>query len=143
MTTDARRAGVAPSGPKPVRMAKSKFGGLAVVCAKCAKRQGLPAKAVRKLLKDAYADLLPTGGGGKGKGRKLCVIETGCLGPCPKRAVAVATGASLAAGRVLLLDPAAGREGARAALLPEFGPIAGLAGSPNPDEGGDDSPRIP
>jgi hypothetical protein len=124
---------------------------LAVVCAKCAKRQGLRPKAVRALLKDAYRDLRPApaagsrgakGGGKKGdKGRKLCVVESGCLGPCPKRAVAVATAASLAAGRVLLLDPRAGAEGARAALLPEFGPNGGLAGPP--DNAGDDPPSTP
>lgn len=124
------------------RSAKSKFAGLAVVCAKCAKRQGLPAKAIRKLLKEAHAGLAPALEG-KAKRRKLCVIESGCLGPCPKRAVAVATGASLARGRVLLLDPEAGIEGARAALLPEFGPIAPLAAGADTGGAGDDSPRSP
>ncbi|MGC5777772.1 hypothetical protein [Methylobacterium sp. NFXW15] len=109
------------------RTAKSKFGGVAVVCTKCAKRQGLPAKAIRKLLKDAHATLRPEGDGAKGKRRKLFIVESGCLGPCPKRAVAIGTAASLASGRVLLLDPDGGAEAARAALLPEFGPIAGLA----------------
>lgn len=124
------------------RTAKSKFGGLAVVCAKCAKRQGVPAKAIRKLLKEAHADLIPAPEA-KGKRRKLCVIESGCLGPCPKRAVAVATAASLAGGRVLLLDPDAGLAGARAALLPEFGPIAPLAADTDTGGAGDDSPRFP
>lgn len=135
MTTDARQS-------VKIRSAKSKFGGLAVVCTKCAKRQGLPAKAIRSLLKQAHADLAPAPGG-KGKRRKLCVVESGCLGPCPKRAVAVATASSLAQGRVLLLDPAAGREGARAALLPEFGPIAPLAADADSVGAGDDSPRSP
>ncbi len=71
------------------------------------------------------------------------MIESGCLGPCPKRAVAVATGASLAEGRVLLLDPADGVAGARAALLPEFGPIARLAAGADNGGAGDDSPRSP
>lgn len=139
MTTDARRP--APS-PRPARLAKAKFGALAVVCAKCAKRQGLPAKAVRRLLKDAYADLRAAEPG-KGKRRKLCVIEAGCLGPCPKHAVAVATGTSLSAGRVVLLDPGTGRDGARAALLPEFGPIAGLARGSDSGGTSDDPPPSP
>ena len=130
-----------------VPTAKAKFGGLAVVCAKCAKRQGLKPKAIRSLLKDAHSDLCaeregPAGKGGR-KPRKLCVIESGCLGPCPKRAVAVATGRSLAAGRVVLLDPAAGREGARAALLPEFGPNAALADQPPVKATGDDPSSPP
>lgn len=146
MTTDPRPAIPTPAATpavRPVRLAKAKFGGLAVVCAKCAKRQGLPAKAVRKLLKEAYEDLRPAGDTGGGKRRKLCVIESGCLGPCPKRAVAVATGTSLAAGRVVLLDPGAGREGARAALLPEFGPIARLGGGADTEGTRDDSSRSP
>lgn len=149
MTTDPKAAAsppaaarLAPVAPRPVRLAKAKFGGLVVVCTKCAKRQGLPAKAVRKLLKDAYAELRPAGNG-KAKSRKLCVIESGCLGPCPKRAVAVATGTSLAAGRVVLLEPEAGREGARAALLPEFGPIARLGADADTPGAGDDSSRSP
>lgn len=146
MTTDPRPAAAAP---RPVRLAKAKFGGLVVVCTKCARRQGWPAKHVRKLLKEAYAELRPAGDGneargeGKAKGRKLCVIEAGCLGPCPKRAVAVATGTSLAAGRVVLLEPEAGREGARAALLPEFGPIARLAGDTDTAGASDDSSPSP
>ena len=50
---------------------------------------------------------------------KLRVVETGCLGPCPKRALAVATAASLATGRVLLIDPAATPDQALDAILPE------------------------
>ncbi len=147
MTTDARHGVDAsrlktPGAKSGTRSAKSKFGGLAVVCAKCAKRQGLPAKAIRTLLKQAHAGLAPPHAG-KGKARKLCVIESGCLGPCPKRAVAVATGASLASGRVLLLDPKAGVDGARAALLPEFGPIAPLAAGADTGGAGDDPPRSP
>ncbi|MBE7243942.1 MAG: hypothetical protein INR63_03250 [Actinomycetospora chiangmaiensis] len=140
-----RQPGVRPPAKPPG--AKTKLGGLAVVCSKCAKRQGLRPKAIRALLKEAYRDLRPApaagspGAKGRTKGRKLCVVESGCLGPCPKRAVAVATAASLAAGRVLLLDPRAGVEGARAALLPEFGPNGALAGPPH--DAGDDPPPSP
>lgn len=116
-----------------VRGAKAKRAGLVVVCAKCAKRQGLRPRDVRRLLKVAaerVAQTLPRDGRRRWK---LRVAETGCLGPCPKRAVAIATGASLAAGRALLLDPEAGPDGALAALLSEFGPNAGLgrAGEPS------------
>lgn len=141
MTTDTPPIGPAPARPAspadrastaPLHTikrptAKTKLGGVAVVCAKCAKRQGLRPKEIRGLLKDAYRDLAPVQAGKAGKRRKLAILESGCLGPCPKRSVAVATGASLAEGRVLLLDPQAGVAGARAALLPEFGPNAGLA----------------
>ncbi|KAB1076242.1 hypothetical protein [Methylobacterium planeticum] len=62
--------------------------------------------------------------------RKVRVVETGCLGPCPKRALAVATGASLAARKILLLDPAATPDEAMAAILPDFSPKAALAPGP-------------
>ncbi|MBE7200873.1 MAG: hypothetical protein INR70_24145 [Parafilimonas terrae] len=115
------------------------------VCAKCAKRQGLRGKTVcarlRKAGKKAAQDQ-PSG-----RRRKLCIVESGCLGPCPKRAVAVATGASLAAGRVLLIDPDAIHPDTLDAVLhpalprrpaPEFGPNTALAAR-TPDE----SPSVP
>lgn len=120
------------------KLAKTKLTEIVVVCSKCAKRQGLRPRAVRALLKEAAK----RGGrqtveDGPRAGRmKLRIVESGCLGPCPKRAVAVATGASVAAGRVILLDPAAGPEEALAAVLhpvlplravPEFGPNTPLA----------------
>jgi hypothetical protein len=146
MMTSPRPNGPAPGPISPVKTAtaKTRIGGLAVVCAKCAKRQGLRPKEVRNLLRDAYRDLGPASAPGKGgKRRKLRILESGCLGPCPKRSVAVATGASLAAGRVLLLDPGAGVAGARAALLPEFGPNAGLAAPLDPTGPGEDPPGSP
>ena len=95
--------------------------------------------AVRALLKKAGKRATRDAVGGRSK---LRIVESGCLGPCPKRAVAVATGASLAAGRVILLDPEAGPTEALAAVLhpvlprrhaPEFGPNTALAAVP-PDE---------
>ncbi|MCJ2054561.1 hypothetical protein [Methylobacterium sp. J-070] len=120
------------------RSAKTKLTEIVVVCSKCAKRQGLPAGHMRALLKKAAkraARDAPSGRRGK-----LRIVESGCLGPCPKRAVAVATGASLAAGRVLLLDPEADPRDALAAVLhpplprrpvPEFGPNTPLAAVPS------------
>ncbi|SFL17963.1 hypothetical protein [Methylobacterium pseudosasicola] len=127
-----------PAGrPALTRSAKTKLAEVVVVCAKCAKRQGLRPRAVRAMLKgaakQAAKDGLLTGR------TKLCIVESGCLGPCPKRAVAVATGASLAEGRVVLLDPEAAPQDALAAVLrpvlprrraPEFGPNTPLAAVP-------------
>lgn len=101
------------------RSAKTKLTEIVAVCTKCAKRQGLRPGSVGALLKKARKRAAKDGG--TGVRRKLRVVETGCLGPCPKRSVAVATGASLAAGRVVLLDPAATPEEALAAVLQPAG----------------------
>jgi len=97
------------------QLAKTKLTEVVVVCAKCAKRQGLRPRAVRALLKGAAKQAAKDGL--LADRTKLCIVESGCLGPCPKRAVAVATGASLAAGRVVLLDPDSKPEEALAAVL--------------------------
>jgi hypothetical protein len=98
-----------------VRTARTKPAEVVLVCRKCAKRAGLSAKAARRLAKAACrSGSAPRRDGG----RKVRVVETGCLGPCPKRLLAVATGASLAAGRVALLDPRADPAG----TLPDLGP---------------------
>jgi hypothetical protein len=130
------------------RSAKTKLTEVVAVCAKCAKRQGLRPRAIRALLKKAVKEagdeaVPEAANGGRAHRRtKLRVVETGCLGPCPKRAVAIATGASVAAGRVVLLDPAARPAAALAAVLhpiqphrsiPEFGPNTALA-AVAPDE---------
>ena len=120
--------------PLSKTLAKTKLTEVVAVCGKCAKRQGLRPRAVRALLKRAGKQAAKDGR--TGSRTKLCIVESGCLGPCPKRAVAVATGASLAAGRVVLLDPGASPEEALAAVLqpgrlgrpaPEFGPNTALA----------------
>lgn len=112
------------SGPNPAeaRTAKARFSEIVLVCAKCAKRQSLRPRDLRGRVKDALK---------RAGGRKVRVVETGCLGPCPKRLLALATGSSVAAGRILLLDPAAdAAEMARAILpgrsLPDFGPKPAL-----------------
>ena len=104
---------------RAVRTAKAKFSEVVAVCAKCAKRQGLPKRAIRDRVKAGLKQARP--------GTKLRVVETGCLGPCPKRALAVATGSSVAAGRILLIDPASSPEAIVALLLP-----------PRASAGGDD-----
>ncbi|MCJ2069960.1 hypothetical protein MKK75_14340 [Methylobacterium sp. J-030] len=127
-----------PSGRSASRSAKTKLTEVVVVCSKCAKRQGLRPRAVRALLKKAGKQASRDAAGPR---RKLCIVESGCLGPCPKHAIAVATGASLAGGRIILLDPEAGPADALSAVLdpvlprrqsPEFGPNTALAPvSPN------------
>lgn len=118
------------------RSAKTRIVEVVVVCSTCAKRQGLRPRDVRDLLKGAVKHAAKDGR--LPGGTKIRVVASGCLGPCPKRALAVATGASLAAGRVLLLDPAMKPDAALAAVLParrlpEFGPITDLAAR-HPDE---------
>ena len=101
--------------PRTVRTAKAKFSEVVAVCAKCAKRQGLSKRAIRDRVKAGLKQ--------SGSGVKLRVVETGCLGPCPKRLVAVATGVSVAAGRILLIDPTAPPDAVVALLLPPRGPV--------------------
>ena len=90
------------SEPKPIskaramRTAKTRLSGVVVVCAKCVKRRGLTKSEVSRDLKRALKRVQPA--------REVKVVSSGCLGPCPKRLVAVATPASLNARRLLLID---------------------------------------
>ncbi|CAO4181639.1 hypothetical protein [Methylorubrum populi] len=82
------------------RTAKAGFSDLVLVCRKCAKRQGVDRKRLGRALKRALeAAPRPTGNG------KVRVLETGCLGPCPKRMLTLATPDSLVRRRVILIDP--------------------------------------
>jgi len=108
------------------RSAKTKLAEVVLVCRKCAKRQGLRARSVAARLKAA-------GKAAPGRWAKLRIVETGCLGPCPKRLLAVATGASVATGRVLLIEPEASTEAIARAILPEFSPNDRLAEPPPAD----------
>ncbi len=94
----------------PVKAATAPFAEIVMVCAKCAKRQGIGAKAVRGGLKRALkADR---------RGRKVRVVETGCLGLCPKRSLTLATTGSLGAGRLVVIDPSLEPAAMLDALLP-------------------------
>lgn len=100
------------------RTAKAGFSEVVLVCRKCAKRQGVDRKRLGRALKRAYR--APPRDGSAGKVR---VVETGCLGPCPKRMLTLATAQSLARRRVVLIDPS----------LDALGPEAlGLAAEPSP-----------
>lgn len=110
-----------------VRTAKAKFAEVVLVCRKCARRQGLAKGQARALAKAGFRAAHPGTAGTKAP--KPRIVESGCLGPCPKRMLAVATGASVAAGRVLLVDP---RDPAAVfpAFGPDFGPNAKLGAGP-------------
>lgn len=94
--------------PLPARTARAPFREVVVVCAKCSRKAG--GEPLRKTLKRA----LKSGAWG----RKVRVVETSCLDLCPKRRVAVATGAQLAAGRLMVVAPGAPAETVLDALLP-------------------------
>ncbi len=114
-----------------VRTAKAKFAEVVLVCRKCAKRQGLTKGQARALAKAGYAagDRATRPRAEGKKAPKPRIVESGCLGPCPKRMLAIATGASVAAGQVLLVDP---RDATAAvpAFGPDFGPNAKLGARP-------------
>lgn len=110
------------AAPARIRLVRAGFTDLVLVCSKCAKRQGLKKGAVRGLLKRALKRTPDA--------RRTRVVEVGCLGPCPKRALAVATSAGLAARRIHLLDPAASPEAAVATLFPDPGPEATVQSGP-------------
>ncbi|MEH3144455.1 MAG: (2Fe-2S) ferredoxin domain-containing protein [Methylobacterium frigidaeris] len=117
-----RLTGSGPSrkGPKTrgaAKLASAPWAEIVMVCTKCAKRQGVGAKAVRRGLKQGAKRLRPHG--------KLRVVEVGCLGLCPKRSLTLASGASLRDGRLLVFDPEAEPSTMLAALLP-----AAAAGTP-------------
>lgn len=96
---DLSKPGDEPGSPTPqVRTAKAGYSDLVLVCRTCAKRQGFKKNAVRRLLTRELKR--------RGLGRTTRVVEGGCLGPCPKRLMAVATPDSLAQSRILLIDPA-------------------------------------
>lgn len=94
--------------PIRARTARAPFREVVVVCAKCRRKAG--GKPLRKTLKRA----LKSGAWG----RKVRVVETSCLDLCPKRRIAVATGAQLAAGRIAVVDRDAQAEAVLDALLP-------------------------
>ncbi|WP_407520212.1 (2Fe-2S) ferredoxin domain-containing protein [Methylobacterium oryzisoli] len=92
------------------KAASAPWSEIVVVCAKCAKRQGVRAKAVRGDIKRELKRGQP--------GRKVRVVETGCLGLCPKRSLTFATTASLRAGRLIVVDPATAPDALVQALVP-------------------------
>lgn len=93
--------------PAPLsgRNARAPFRGVVLVCGKCARKldgEGFGRRG-REPLRKAFKRALKGGPWG----RKVRVVETACLGLCPRRRQVVATPATLAAGRLLVLEPGA------------------------------------
>jgi predicted metal-binding protein len=82
-----------------------------LVCRKCLGRAD--GKAIRKSLKSELKRRSEADGG-----KRPRVVLTDCLGICPKRAVVVASAATLQDGRYLLLADEAASADAIALLLP-------------------------
>ena len=100
-----RRTGK-PDGPRTARLR------MVLYCGKCLKRCD-DGKALRRAVKaGAKARAAEVGG------RKVRVVETGCLGLCPKGALVVASAATLARGEAVLLRDV----GEVAAALPRLLP---------------------
>lgn len=84
------------------RLARAPFREAVLVCGKCARKLdgGFGRKGrhgLRAELKRAWK--------AAGRAGKLRVVETPCLGLCPKGRQVVATGPSLAAGRLWVVEP--------------------------------------
>lgn len=86
-----------PATVSGVTVAKMKRPSPILICAKCVRRAD-DGRAIRKALKDALALK------GETVGRKAPrLVQTKCMGLCPKRAVTVASGATLARGEMLVV----------------------------------------
>lgn len=102
--------------PKPVIAARLRRAPPILVCKKCLGRID-DGKKLRKALKSeaknrsAVQDVRPPR-----------VVTTSCLGICPKRAVVVASAATLRNGKYLLLSKAKASAEAIAALMPDSQP---------------------
>lgn len=97
---------------QPVATARSRRAPPVFICKKCLGRVD-DGKAVRKALK---SELKQASQARDIKGPR--VVLAGCLGICPKRAVVVASAATLAADRYLLLPSAAAVPDAVDSLMP-------------------------
>jgi len=94
--------------PKPkaiaerrVSLAKAPAAQTIFICAKCAKKlPGRPGpKGVRAALKEALKRLGPTKGWGK-----VRIIQAGCFDLCPKRRQVLASGRTLAQGKLVVVS---------------------------------------
>jgi hypothetical protein len=97
-----------------VSLAKAPAAQTIFICSKCAKKlPGRPgAKGVRAVLKDALKRLGPTKGWGK-----VRIIQAGCFDLCPKRRQVLASGRTLANGRLVVVDANLEPDAALEALL--------------------------
>jgi predicted metal-binding protein len=107
------------SAPKPkalgrVILAKAPAAQTIFICSKCAKKlPGRPGpKSVRAALKDALKRLSPTKAWGK-----VRIVQAGCFDLCPKRRQVLASGRTLANGRLVVVDADLHTDAALEALL--------------------------
>jgi predicted metal-binding protein len=100
-----------------VRQAKAPFAETVLVCSKCAKKfpDHRGAKGVRSALKSA----LKTKRWGK-----VRLVETKCLDLCPKKRLVLASGATLANHRLVVVDAGFDADAALVQLLGEPPPEA-------------------
>jgi hypothetical protein len=84
------------------------------ICSKCAKKlPGRPgAKGVRAVLKNALKRLGPAKGWGK-----VRIVQAGCFDLCPKHRQVLASGRTLANGRLVVVDADLAADAALDALL--------------------------
>lgn len=94
------------SGRSDVVVARPKWTAAILVCGKCLK--GVDGKAMRRGLKAAA----------KGRTGKVRLVRTACLGLCPKRAVAMASAATLARRELVVLREGGSADAALDRLLP-------------------------
>ena len=112
---DERDAGLVLP-PLAGRWARAPFRRAVLVCGKCERKldgEGFGRggdQSARKALKRAAKSGL--------WGRKVRVVETGCLDLCPKRRQVVAAADALGAGRLLVIAPGADPTDVLDALLP-------------------------
>lgn len=97
------------------KLARAPFREALLVCGKCARKLdggfgGKGRKPLRSELKRAWK--------AAGRPGKLRVVETRCLGLCPKRRQVVATGVALAAGRLWVVEPGEAAADVLARVLP-------------------------
>ena len=148
---ETARGGTTGAGMAEARTAKAGFSDLVLVCRKCAKRQGVARKQIGRAVKQALKQGARGDGSGKRAGKvrlgkvrlgkvrlgKVRLLETGCLGPCPKRMLTLATPDSLARRRVILVDPALDTLAAEALVLAPLSPQAASTApaAASPDDG--------
>ena len=91
------------NGGRPLRTARPRWREAILVCGKCIKRHD-DGKALRRALRDAAKKRAAKGRTDDGtRRRKVRLIKTACLGLCPRRALVVASAATLTKGEVLVL----------------------------------------
>ena len=112
MSVQAPKAKAAAVGR--VSLAKAPAGQTIFICSKCAKKlPGRPgAKGVRAALKSALKRMAPTRDWGR-----VRIVQAGCFDLCPKRRQVLASGRTLAKGRLVVVDADLAPDAALDALL--------------------------